>query len=150
MSRVDLVKLKQRLYENQYKLTPQRKLILQIFLDHQEAHLCAEDVHQMVKQEASDIGLATVYRTLELLSELGILIKMDFGDGRCRYEVNNDSDCHHHHHLICLSCGKVCEFEDDLLESLETAISKKSHFKVVDHQLKFFGYCQECQKTSEI
>jgi Fur family ferric uptake transcriptional regulator len=123
--------------------------VLQAFLDHQGEHLSAEDVHNILRDQSSEIGLATVYRTLELLSDLSVLQKMDFGDGRSRYEINEDSTSHHHHHLICLSCGKVREFEDDLLDALESAVARKSNFAVVDHQLKFYGYCQECQKKSE-
>ena len=73
-----------------------------------------------------------------------MLKKINFGDGRSRYEFCNEDD-HHHHHLICLNCDQVFEFEDDLLESLETIIHKKSDFKIVDHQLKFYGYCSQCQ-----
>ena len=129
--------LRRKLQERQHKMTPQRQTVLQIFLDHPGKHLSAEDV---------DIGLATVYRSLELLSELGILQKMEFGDGCSRYEVNTiDPTRHHHHHLICTQCGKVEEFDDDLLENLEHDIEQKTGFQVVDHQVKFFGICKECQ-----
>lgn len=141
--------IRQKFQEKQYKLTPQRKIILEAFVDHQDEHLSAEDVHTIVRQHSSEIGLATVYRTLELFSELEVLQKMDFGDGRSRYEINEKTTPHHHHHLICLTCNKVKEFEDDLLETLETVISRKSNFLIVDHQVKFYGYCQECQKKSE-
>ena len=138
--------LKQRLQERQYKLTPQRKHILQIFLDHPGKHLSAEDVHDILRDARSEIGLATVYRSLELLHELGLLQKMEFGDGCSRYEVKEmEPGMHQHHHLICLKCGKVIEFSDDLLDGLEKDIFKKSGFKIVDHEVKFFGYCKECQ-----
>ena len=146
---IDLSNLRQKFKEREYKLTPQRQIILQVFLDNRDKHLSAEDVHTIVRQQSNDIGLATVYRTLELLSELDVLQKMDFGDGRSRYEINENNTPHHHHHLICVSCGKVTEFEDDLLETLESAIARKSNFLIVDHQLKFYGYCQECQAERE-
>jgi len=141
--------IRRKFHEKQYKLTPQRQLILQTFVEHQDKHLSAEDVHVIVREHSSEIGLATVYRTLELFSELEVLQKMDFGDGRSRYEINETSTPHHHHHLICLVCGKVKEFEDDLLETLETTIAHKSNFMIVDHQVKFYGYCQECKITHE-
>lgn len=144
-----MMDLRQKFQEKQYKLTPQRKIILEAFVEHQDEHLSAEDVHNIVRQHSSEIGLATVYRTLELFSELEVLQKMDFGDGRSRYEINEKTTPHHHHHLICLSCNKVKEFEDDLLETLETVISRKSNFEIVDHQVKFYGYCEECQKKRE-
>lgn len=147
---IDMVDIRQKFQEKQYKLTPQRRIILEAFVDHQDEHLSAEDVHTIVRQHSSEIGLATVYRTLELFSELDVLQKMDFGDGRSRYEINEKTTPHHHHHLICLSCSKVKEFEDDLLETLETVISRKSNFTIVDHQVKFYGYCEECQKKREI
>lgn len=137
-----------RLRNNSYKLTPQRQTILRTFLDNSARHLSAEDVYSLVKNEYPDMGLATVYRTLDLLAELGILQKNDFGDGRSRYEFARKNE-HHHHHLICMNCGEVSEFDDDLLESLETVIFKRNRFKVVDHDLKFLGYCQKCQSTLE-
>ena len=135
-----------RLRNNSYKLTPQRQTILKTFLENPDRHLSAEDVYLLVKNQYPDIGLATVYRTLDLLAELGILQKNDFGDGRSRYEFSR-KDEHHHHHLICLNCGDVSEFDDDLLESLEAVILKRNHFKILDHDLKFFGYCQKCQEA---
>jgi Fur family ferric uptake transcriptional regulator len=146
---IDMDDIRRKFHEKQYKLTPQRQLILQTFVEHQDKHLSAEDVHVIVREHSSEIGLATVYRTLELFSELEVLQKMDFGDGRSRYEINETSTPHHHHHLICLVCGKVKEFEDDLLETLETTIAHKSNFMIVDHQVKFYGYCQECKITHE-
>lgn len=147
---VPMEKMKKKLQEKQYKLTPQRQIILQIFIDHSEQHLSAEDVHGLLRQISSEIGLATVYRTLELLSDMEILQKIDFGDGRSRYELNDaDASQHHHHHLICMNCGNVREFEDDLLENLEQDITDKCKFKIIDHQVKFYGYCQECQAKRE-
>ena len=139
--------LRLQLYERQHKMTPQRQIVLQIFLDHPGEHLSAEDVHGIVRAEKAEIGLATVYRTLELLSDLGILQKMEFGDGCSRYEVNDtDPTRHHHHHLICTKCGKVEEFDEDLLETLEADIERKTGFRTLDHQVKFFGICKECQE----
>ena len=139
--------LREKLAARQHKMTPQRQIVLQIFLDHPGEHLSAEDVHDLLRDKRAEIGLATVYRTLELLSDLGILQKMEFGDGCSRYEVNDtDPTRHHHHHMICTKCGKVEEFDEDLLESLEAAIYRKAGFKTTDHQVKFFGVCRECQE----
>lgn len=143
---ININDVKNILRAKEYKLTPQRQIIMQAFLDIGDSHLSAEDVYNIVKKHHPDIGLATVYRTLDLLSDLEVLTKMDFGDGRSRYELNA-GDTHQHHHLICLGCGIVTEFEDDLLDSLEAAIAEKSKFQIVDHQLKFYGYCSDCQKS---
>ena len=98
-----------------------------------------------LREKDSDIGLATVYRALDLLSELGILVQVDFGDGCARYELNNaDPKAHHHHHLICLKCKNVIEFDEVLLDQLEAYIEKKSGFQIVNHEVKFFGYCSDC------
>lgn len=133
-----------KLNEKDYKLTSQRRVILKALLENGEGHLSAEDVYNLVKLKNPEIGLATVYRTLELLAEMEVLQKMNFGDGRSRYELN-EGEVHHHHHLICLNCGLVTEFTDDLLETLEEAIASKSGFKIVDHDLKFYGLCQKCR-----
>lgn len=147
---INMDELKQRLQERQCKLTPQRKIILEVFLNNQDQHLSAEDVHTILKKELSEIGLATVYRTLELLCDMEILHKIDFGDGRSRFEINaGDKEQHYHHHLICLNCGMVKECEDDLLEDLETNIAQKSGFVVIDHQLKMYGYCEKCKKNEK-
>jgi len=140
--------LRGRLSERHYKMTPQRKEILQIFVDSEEgSHLSAEEVYELLRQKDFDFGLATVYRTLELLNELGILNKVEFGDGRTRYELSAaNPQLHQHHHLICLNCKKIIEFEDDLLDDLENLISKKSDFEIVNHEVKFFGYCSDCRK----
>lgn len=142
-------KLKERIKNKQYKLTKQRQVILQALLDADEKHLCAEDVYILVKKVAPEVGLATIYRTLDLFTELDLLKRLDFGDGRNRYEFNNEELTHFHHHLICVDCGIVKEFEDDMLESLETIIDKKLNFKTLDHELKVYGYCKDCREKHE-
>ena len=141
--------LKKKLQNSSYKLTHQRKVGLEVFVDNPGTHLSAEEVHDILKQRSADIGLATVYRSLELLcdKEIGILQKIEFGDGCARYELNlTEPNTHQHHHLICTKCKKVTEFSEDMLDALETDIMKKCGFKVTDHQVKFFGLCEECQK----
>ena len=139
--------LRGKLSERGYKMTPQRKEILRIFVEHSDYHhMSAEDVYGILQKRESEIGLATVYRALDLLSELGILVKVEFGDGCARYELNTaDPKIHHHHHLICLKCKKVIEFADDLLDDLEADIAEKSGFQILNHEVKFFGYCKDCQ-----
>lgn len=141
--------LKKRLQNSSYKLTHQRKVVLEVFVDNPGCHLSAEEVHDILKQKSADIGLATVYRSLELLcaKDIDILQKIEFGDGCSRYELNvTEPNTHQHHHLICTKCKKVMEFSEDMLDTLETDIMEKCGFKVTDHQVKFFGLCKECQK----
>ena len=141
--------LRKRLQEKDYKMTEQRREILQVFLDQpNEHHLSAEDVHGILRDQKSEIGLATVYRSLELLSSLNILLKIEFGDGCSRYELNTtDPDAHRHHHLICIKCHKVIEFDEDKLDELEAEIANKSGFEILNHEVKFFGYCKECREA---
>ena len=143
----NLKDLRAKLSENHYKMTPQRKEILQIFIENEnDHHLSAEEVYDVLKTKDFDFGLATVYRNVELLSSLGILSKVNFDDGRTRYELNSsDPRTHQHHHLICLKCRKIIEFEEDLLENLEKVINEKSGFDIVNHEVKFYGYCSDCK-----
>ena len=139
--------LRAKLSERGYKMTPQRKEILKIFVEQSDRHhMSAEDVYGILRENESEIGLATVYRALDLLSELGILVQVDFGDGCARYELNTaDPKVHHHHHLICVKCKKVIEFEEDLLDDLEQTIAEESGFQIINHEVKFFGYCKNCR-----
>ncbi|MDA8195541.1 MAG: transcriptional repressor [Thermaerobacter sp.] len=134
-----------KLEEGAKRLTPQRELIIKIFASHPGEHLSAEEVHRLVREEFNDVGLATVYRTLELLTGLDVLQRIHFNDGRSRYEFNQE-EVHRHHHLVCTRCGKVEEFSEDLLDALEDRVLKKRGFRVVDHELKFFGICQICAR----
>ena len=138
--------LKKRIREHKYKFTTQRQIILQAFLSSKENHLSAEDIYEMVRGENPDIGLATVYRSLELFTSLDLVKKLDFGDGRSRYELNDHNLSHSHHNLICLGCGRVIEFTSDFAEEIRIRIKKKNGFNIVDYQLKFYGYCKDCQK----
>ena len=146
---IDMADLRRRFREKQYKVTPQRQKILQTFIDNQEKHLSAEDVYSILQLDWPDIGLATVYRSLEMLEELGFLHRIEFGDGKSRYELATGESTHAHHHLICLSCGTVLEFGDDLMETLESFVSRTADFEITDHQVKFYGYCSDCRKRNE-
>jgi Fur family ferric uptake transcriptional regulator len=133
-----------KLQQSNYKITPQRQVILKTLVKQNSEHLSAEELYLLVKKDYPDIGLATVYRTLDLLVEINILKKIDLGDNRTRYELNQ-YDTHYHHHMICLSCGRVQEFDHDLLETLEKLLTQKTGFQIIDHQLIFFGYCSRCK-----
>lgn len=137
-----MAQLRSRLAHKNYKLTNQRELILQIFLENKEDHLSAEEVFMHVKEHNPQIGMATVYRTLELFDELGILHRVEFDSSRRRYELGQEEG--HHHHLICVNCDKITEFNDDLLEEFEETIEKEHAFTVLDHHIRFYGYCSSC------
>lgn len=130
-----------------HKLTPQRKTILNTVIKSPGKHLASEEIYNEVKKACPDIGLATVYRTLQLFEGLNIISKINFGDGVYRYELNTSNDnMHQHHHLICTKCGSIFEVKFDLLDSLEERIEKKYNFKIEDHNVKFFGICVKCKQ----
>lgn len=141
---MDINGYKNILQKEGYKLTNQRKDILRTLINNNTKHLSCEDVFNIVAKESPDLGIATVYRTLQLFEKLNIVYKISFDDGLSRYELNLGEENHQHHHLICLNCGKVIEVKLDLLESLENKIEKDGNFKIVDHNVKFYGYCKNC------
>ncbi len=146
MDREDFKKI---LKEKGLKVTNQRLYVLEVLASCPDKHLTAEEIYELVKVKCPEIGLATVYRTIQLLLELKLIDRINLDDGFVRYEMGNvhqSENGHHHHHLICLNCGKVLSFEDDLLEELEEQIEHRVSFKVVDHELKFFGYCADCSE----
>ena len=143
---IDMNALKEDLKKKGYKLTPQRRSIVDTIIDNEGNHLTAEEIYDKVKKSCPEIGLATVYRTILLLEELDVISRLDLNDGCSRYEILHSNETHRHHHLICNACHKVSEVQDDLLEDLETSIEKQYRFKILDHSVKFYGICDECQK----
>ncbi len=145
---MDINLIKGKLQKEGYKLTTQRRAILKTIVDNHEEHLSCDEVYNIVKKEYPDLGIATVYRTLQLFEKLNIVYKLNFDDGCSRYELSAGTENHHHHHLICLNCGKVTEVKLDLLEALEQEIESEGQFTIVDHNVKFYGYCSECKNKS--
>lgn len=146
---IDYTILKEDLKKKGYKLTPQRRAIVDTIVVNEGKHLTAEEIYDEVKKDCPEIGLATVYRTILLLEEIGVVSRLHLNDGCSRYELVHSDEVHRHHHLICNVCNKVIEVKDDLLEEIEVKIEKEYEFKIVDHVLKFYGICHECQKKSE-
>lgn len=142
-------RVKKQLHSSSYKLTPQREATVRVLLEHEEDHLSAEDVYLLVKEKSPEIGLATVYRTLELLTELKIVDKINFGDGVSRYDLRKEGADHFHHHLVCIECGTVDEIQKDLLEDVEVIVEKEWNFKIKDHRLTFHGICHRCQEKEQ-
>ncbi len=140
---------KELLREKGLKVTSQRLLVLQIMAEHPDEHLTTEQIYDLVRETNPEIGLATIYRTVQVLVELHLIDKISFDDDVARYELRNSSTKHHHHHAICLGCGKVFSFEDDLLENLEAAVDERLGFSVVDHEVKLYGYCRDCRMKME-
>ena len=143
---IDYNVLKEDLKKKGYKLTPQRRAIVDTIIQSEGKHLTAEEIYDEVKKVCPEIGLATVYRTIQLFEQIGLVSKLQLNDGCSRYEIVHSDERHMHHHLICNICNAVIEVEDDLLEQLEDKIKKQYKFKILDHSVKFYGICEECQK----
>ena len=139
-------RVKEQLHKASYKLTPQREATVRVLLENEADHLSAEDVYLKVKDKAPEIGLATVYRTLELLAELKVVDKIKFGDGVARFDLRKEGAKHFHHHMVCMECGAVDEIEEDLLEDVERRVEKEFNFKILDHRLTFHGICHRCHE----
>lgn len=144
-------KFKIILREHGLKVTNQRIAILQVLNTRPNEHLTVDEIYDYVKQDYPDIGLATVYRTILLLTDLNLVEKLNLEDGYVRYEIGDkDRDkVHRHHHLICLECGSISSFQDDLLENLENKIFSSIGFKVEDHEVKLFGHCKKCRNNTD-
>ncbi len=122
-----LKKTKKQLHESGFKLTPQREATLLVLLENEKDHLSAEEIFFLCEKN-SEIGLATVYRTLEILTDLKIVDKVSFNDGVARYDLRKEGAKHFHHHLLCLECGNIEEVEEDLLGSVEEIVEQKVPF----------------------
>ncbi|PIU83954.1 MAG: ferric uptake regulation protein [Elusimicrobia bacterium CG06_land_8_20_14_3_00_38_11] len=134
-----------------YKVTVPREAILEV-LSLTDKHLSAEDIYLAVHKKYPAIGLTTVYRTLDILVSIGLIYKFDFGDGRARFELAEDSKGKkHHHHLICTKCGRIIDYTDfiddefELLQLVEKGLSKKYNFKISGHLIQFCGLCDKCR-----
>ena len=127
--------------ENNLKITKQRRTVLKAFLECKN-HISVEELYNLVLKTEPKIGLATVYRTLALLTKSGLALEMDFGDGQKRYESSYRTV--HHDHMVCTECGKIIEFNHPLIEKYQEEIAKVNNFKITSHKLDLFGYCLDC------
>ena len=142
-----LKQIKIKLAENNYKLTPQRTAILNVLLNNQSRHLTAEEVFVEARKEMPNIGIATVYRTLDKLASMDILYKAMFDKDKYRYELS-DYGNNQHLHVICLGCNRIIEFDDEVLNHLEAELESEG-YKIVDREIKIFGYCPACNKLDK-
>lgn len=129
-----LPSLEQRCAEAGLKMTGQRKTILQV-LDSSADHPSVEVVYERARKVDPSISIATVYRTLNLLDEMDLIVRHEFKENFSRYEINMD----HHHHLIDLETGKVIEFQNHELEVLKARIAEELGYDLVDHRLELYG-----------
>ena len=128
------------LEEHHLKHTKQREAILEVFLQ-AKGHITSDDIYQDVRARHPQIGYTTVYRTMKLLCEAGLAHEHNF-DGSTRFEIAHE----HHDHLVCTRCGKIIEFECDMIESAQERIAASYGFRVLRHRHELYGHCADCQK----
>ncbi len=131
-----------RLAEMGYRLTPQRAAILSA-LDKSEDHVSAEEIHAQVVARYPQVNISTVYRTLELLKQVGLVTETDLGGGRVRY---HPADKGQHHHLVCEECGAVIDMDESALASLRETLLRTYGFVADLRHLALFGRCVKCKK----
>ena len=122
------------------KVTLPRLKILQILQEPENQHISAEDVYKILIEQGEEIGLATVYRVLNQFDDAGILNRHHSEGGKSVFEISHKE---HHDHLVCLKCGKVIEFEDDIIEERQEMIAKKHNIKLTHHSLYLYGECTD-------
>jgi len=125
------------------KVTLPRLKILQILEDAKEKHLSAEDVYRILANAGDDIGLATVYRVLTQFQEAGLVIRHNFEEEHAVFELDHGE---HHDHLVCVKCGRVDEFTDNIIEKRLQEVGKETAFNITDHSLNIYGICVTCQQ----
>jgi len=136
-----------RLRKRGYKLTPQRQAVLTAIANSQK-HLTPAAIYARVRKEYPTIGLVTIYRTLGILTELGLICQMSTKGNSRSYLLRRVPE--HHHHLICSFCGTVVDFTKCDLNGLEQRLARETGFKIDYHLLEFTGCCQNCQKTAPL
>ncbi len=127
------------------KVTSPRVKILEILEAAENHHMSAEDVYRVLLESQQDIGLATVYRVLTQFEAAGLVTRHHFEGGHSIFEINQGE---HHDHLVCIQCGHIEEFVDDIIEKRQEEIAQKAGFRITDHCLYIYGVCVNCQKNS--
>jgi Fur family ferric uptake transcriptional regulator len=135
--------LERHLQREGLRRTKQREAVLETFIA-ADAHVSAEEVYDTLKADNPDIGLATVYRCLNLFVQAGIANERRFNEGRLRYEPAIMEE--HHDHLICTLCGDIQEFEDEGIERLQEEIARQRNFAVSFHRMELYGVCARCRE----
>jgi len=125
-----------------YRLTPQRLMILEA-IEKSDDHISAEEVYSQVVARYPNVNISTVYRTLDLLKQLGLVTETDLGGGRFRYHPANKG---HHHHLVCKQCGAIIDLGESLLAPLEEGLLREHGFLADLRHLAITGLCSGCRQ----
>lgn len=132
-----------KLKEKEMRITPQRFAVLKILSESSE-HPSVERIYEQVRRDFPTTSLATIYKTIILLKEIGEVLEIGFSDGSSRYDGNKP---YPHPHLICTKCHTIIDPDLESLHDMTAEVSKETGFKITNHRLDFFGICSECQKT---
>ncbi|MBE0415401.1 MAG: transcriptional repressor [Dehalococcoidia bacterium] len=122
--------------------TSQRRLIFDI-LRQSEGHLDADELYRLAKEREPRLSLSTVYRTLRLLKELGLIEERHFAEEHHHYEAKGEAE---HHHLVCLGCGTVVEFEYPLTDKMKEEVGQRTGFEILGAEVYMEGYCERCRQ----
>lgn len=136
----EIASLKEHLTKHQLKLTRQREQVLSLFL--KQEHITAEQMYRSLSKKDPHIGLATIYRTLNLFCDAGLAQARHFG---AQTQYDNVSHKGHHDHLICTACGKILEFANSEIERLQEEVAAKNGFTIQTHRLELYGLCSRCR-----
>ncbi|MBN1154313.1 transcriptional repressor [candidate division KSB1 bacterium] len=143
-----------RFYSAGCRITIPRKIVIKILTEAKD-HLSADDIYDQAIKLNSPIGMTTIYRTLELLTQLGLIQKFDCGDNKTRYEMPcGVREIKYHHHMICVCCKTIIDYYDyaeeefHLMQKVEESLSKKYNFQIMHHTINFYGLCSKCQNLS--
>ncbi|WP_462158296.1 ferric iron uptake transcriptional regulator [Pseudoalteromonas sp. GB56] len=128
------------------KVTLPRIKILEILQSPDNQHISAEDVYKILLDNSEEIGLATVYRVLNQFDDAGIVTRHHFEGGKSVFELSGST---HHDHLVCLKCGRVIEFEDDLIERRQIEIADTNGIKLTNHSLYLYGECVDVEACKQ-
>jgi Fur family ferric uptake transcriptional regulator len=128
------------------KVTLPRIKILEILEKAKDHHLSAEDVYKLLVESGDDIGLATVYRVLTQFEEAGLVVRHHFSEEHSVFELDHGT---HHDHLVCVKCGKVREFFDEIIEERQKIVAIAEGFQITDHSLNIYGICKSCQNGTK-
>jgi len=141
MSSFHFEKVKAVLRREGYKLTGPRLAIID-YMTREKGHPDVQAIYRGIRSEYPGIGMATVYRTVEILVKTGILKALVLKNNQVRYELNRPGD--HHHHLVCKACGEIAEFGSCNFKSISGEIEEVSRFRIEEHTLEAYGHCPEC------
>ncbi len=141
-----------RFRENGLRMTMPRRVIISI-LSESSDYMSAEDVFAAIRDDFPGVGLATVYRTLNLLTDMGVVTRFEFGEGKARYELAENKKESHHHQIVCEKCFKVIKYSDfskeecEFHSSMENILGERFGFTIKRHVIQYYGVCGDCKES---